>query len=368
MQDWVKNEMNLGIPGIIFIISSGIAICFFIFFSVSLKKRYNVALVSYRDLIKLFLYNSILFLFIILIGFFCIIQLQTPFTWMDVISYNTIWLLSALIIFYESHRRERARGWAAIPGLLALTLPEFIILDLLNYQSLGFFPMPTLLALIIFIGPLTEFTGYLCELNSINTNSAFQRKEAWYGQQISDSGLFLLLFSPFFPLSITIIVVLMIIGFNLVFSGFYLVMKYRYQEPPRNRTYLRHALHPNTRTTKNSNELEINRPNSSVIKNSLDILKQHFDKEPILYTIPLLSKTIFNDQNPTFSTVSNGNRVFIDRCSVCRMVISESEEIIHCPYCNAIAHKSHLLEWLKIKGACPICNTPCNTIDISIEH
>ncbi len=42
-------------------------------------------------------------------------------------------------------------------------------------------------------------------------------------------------------------------------------------------------------------------------------------------------------------------------CSVCRMKISEESNTIRCPECGSPAHFAHLAEWLKIRGACPIC-------------
>ena len=42
-------------------------------------------------------------------------------------------------------------------------------------------------------------------------------------------------------------------------------------------------------------------------------------------------------------------------CSVCRMKISEESDIVRCPECGSPAHFAHLAEWLKIRGACPIC-------------
>ena len=42
-------------------------------------------------------------------------------------------------------------------------------------------------------------------------------------------------------------------------------------------------------------------------------------------------------------------------CSVCRMKITEESTIVRCPQCGSPAHFAHLAEWLKIRGACPIC-------------
>jgi len=45
----------------------------------------------------------------------------------------------------------------------------------------------------------------------------------------------------------------------------------------------------------------------------------------------------------------------VDRCSVCNLLIKKEEPIAHCPSCKHPAHRTHLLEWIKIKGICPIC-------------
>ncbi|NHJ00617.1 MAG: E3 ubiquitin-protein ligase [Candidatus Heimdallarchaeota archaeon] len=42
-------------------------------------------------------------------------------------------------------------------------------------------------------------------------------------------------------------------------------------------------------------------------------------------------------------------------CSVCRMKITEDSSVVRCPECGSPAHFAHLAEWLKIRGACPIC-------------
>jgi hypothetical protein len=42
-------------------------------------------------------------------------------------------------------------------------------------------------------------------------------------------------------------------------------------------------------------------------------------------------------------------------CSVCRMRITEPSKLIRCPECGSPAHYTHLAEWLKIRGHCPIC-------------
>lgn len=42
-------------------------------------------------------------------------------------------------------------------------------------------------------------------------------------------------------------------------------------------------------------------------------------------------------------------------CSVCRMKISDPSTLVRCPDCGSPAHYSHIAEWLKIRGVCPIC-------------
>ncbi|MFX0149631.1 MAG: hypothetical protein ACFFAJ_02515 [Candidatus Hodarchaeota archaeon] len=42
-------------------------------------------------------------------------------------------------------------------------------------------------------------------------------------------------------------------------------------------------------------------------------------------------------------------------CTVCRMNVSDPKTLVRCPECGSPAHYSHLAEWLKIRGVCPIC-------------
>ncbi|HUT82530.1 MAG TPA: hypothetical protein VMZ29_15130 [Candidatus Bathyarchaeia archaeon] len=45
----------------------------------------------------------------------------------------------------------------------------------------------------------------------------------------------------------------------------------------------------------------------------------------------------------------------LPKCSVCKRLISAKESVIRCPYCESVAHESHLREWVKTIGTCPIC-------------
>lgn len=42
-------------------------------------------------------------------------------------------------------------------------------------------------------------------------------------------------------------------------------------------------------------------------------------------------------------------------CSVCKLPISFGSEPLECYHCQNVAHKEHLLEWVKVKGTCPVC-------------
>jgi len=42
-------------------------------------------------------------------------------------------------------------------------------------------------------------------------------------------------------------------------------------------------------------------------------------------------------------------------CSVCKLPISFGSEPLECYHCQHVAHKEHLLEWVKVKGTCPVC-------------
>ncbi len=47
-------------------------------------------------------------------------------------------------------------------------------------------------------------------------------------------------------------------------------------------------------------------------------------------------------------------------CTVCNGFIKVRDEVLICPSCDNMAHKEHLLQWLKIKEECPICKSSIN--------
>jgi uncharacterized Zn-finger protein len=42
------------------------------------------------------------------------------------------------------------------------------------------------------------------------------------------------------------------------------------------------------------------------------------------------------------------------KCMVCNLPLGR-DKIIRCPYCSSLAHRDHLLEYIKVKGKCPSC-------------
>ncbi|NHJ86221.1 MAG: hypothetical protein FK734_12220 [Asgard group archaeon] len=45
-------------------------------------------------------------------------------------------------------------------------------------------------------------------------------------------------------------------------------------------------------------------------------------------------------------------------CSICKLPINYGLKVGKCPKCHNEAHLSHLQEWLKVKGTCPVCLQP----------
>ncbi|NVM03452.1 MAG: hypothetical protein HWN67_14080 [Candidatus Helarchaeota archaeon] len=98
---------------------------------------------------------------------------------------------------------------------------------------------------------------------------------------------------------------------------------------------------------------------SELITLALEKFRSQYVKENVLKEHPK-EAICFNCQ-----TVNKNNSTFcvncgltLTGCSICLLKIGSTEEVLRCPYCNSLAHKSHLLEWLKIKGVCPVCKYP----------
>ncbi|MFX1476163.1 MAG: hypothetical protein ACFFCO_11890 [Promethearchaeota archaeon] len=53
------------------------------------------------------------------------------------------------------------------------------------------------------------------------------------------------------------------------------------------------------------------------------------------------------------------------RCILCKHFIGQEELYSKCPHCGQLAHRSHLLEWIKMKGTCPYCKSRLRQSDIT---
>ena len=43
-------------------------------------------------------------------------------------------------------------------------------------------------------------------------------------------------------------------------------------------------------------------------------------------------------------------------CMICKLPLKKDQKISRCPMCHSLFHSSHIYEWLKIKGKCPVCS------------
>lgn len=45
----------------------------------------------------------------------------------------------------------------------------------------------------------------------------------------------------------------------------------------------------------------------------------------------------------------------LEKCIICNLVIGKNQKIAKCPSCGGLAHRTHFLEYLRIKTQCPTC-------------
>ena len=65
------------------------------------------------------------------------------------------------------------------------------------------------------------------------------------------------------------------------------------------------------------------------------------------------------------SVITPKREEIVGICIVCQLPIYLSEEQEKCPWCYFSAHRTHLLESIKIKGQCPNCNSSLKDIDFA---
>jgi hypothetical protein len=54
----------------------------------------------------------------------------------------------------------------------------------------------------------------------------------------------------------------------------------------------------------------------------------------------------------------------IGKCMVCNLDVYDGEDVRWCRFCGSLAHKVHLLEWVHVKGGCPICKNRLEIEDL----
>jgi ssDNA-binding Zn-finger/Zn-ribbon topoisomerase 1 len=69
----------------------------------------------------------------------------------------------------------------------------------------------------------------------------------------------------------------------------------------------------------------------------------------------------FEVNEPTKETIvppiaAQGEAPEVGKCIVCGMSIHRGEPALYCPNCAGKAHRAHLLEYVHVKGKCPICH------------
>jgi hypothetical protein len=50
-----------------------------------------------------------------------------------------------------------------------------------------------------------------------------------------------------------------------------------------------------------------------------------------------------------------------ERCAVCGYWVYPGELVVLCPSCHVQGHRTHMLEFLKAKGTCPVCKVRLST-------
>ncbi|MFX0085363.1 MAG: RING finger protein [Candidatus Hodarchaeota archaeon] len=81
-------------------------------------------------------------------------------------------------------------------------------------------------------------------------------------------------------------------------------------------------------------------------------IEQENNGEKLLSIVRLAGK---NEEVLNINTWINSKQSEV-QCIICRHKIHHSELNTKCPHCGNSFHRTHLLEWLKVFGHCPICH------------
>jgi rRNA maturation endonuclease Nob1 len=47
-----------------------------------------------------------------------------------------------------------------------------------------------------------------------------------------------------------------------------------------------------------------------------------------------------------------------DNCIVCSLRLTRDDDVVWCPHCGGLAHRNHMLDWVRQKRCCPACDKP----------
>ncbi|WXG44425.1 MAG: hypothetical protein WED04_10385 [Promethearchaeati archaeon SRVP18_Atabeyarchaeia-1] len=68
--------------------------------------------------------------------------------------------------------------------------------------------------------------------------------------------------------------------------------------------------------------------------------------------------------SPTGRSSISAREVHPGQCMVCGFSLLDTDQIAHCPHCGSAAHRVHLLEWIHVRGKCPVCSRHLNEQEI----
>ncbi|WXG44527.1 MAG: HEAT repeat domain-containing protein [Promethearchaeati archaeon SRVP18_Atabeyarchaeia-1] len=53
--------------------------------------------------------------------------------------------------------------------------------------------------------------------------------------------------------------------------------------------------------------------------------------------------------------IQSSTQVAGKKCCVCNLPFRKGDRVVRCPACGNVAHRGHMLEWLHVRGSCPVC-------------
>lgn len=42
-------------------------------------------------------------------------------------------------------------------------------------------------------------------------------------------------------------------------------------------------------------------------------------------------------------------------CMICKLSLKSNQNTTQCPMCESMFHQKHIIDWLRLKGKCPVC-------------